>query len=73
VTGVPDRYTFEMATARAQRADQSRAAGEALLYAVCDAASERLLGAIDLRFNPLDAAITEVAYMLGAPHRGGRA
>lgn len=55
-TGAPDSYTLEMAAARAERADRLRIAGEALLYAVCDVQSGELLGAIDLRHNPMDSA-----------------
>ena len=47
-----------------------RSTGSALLYAVCDAQGEQLLGAIDLLFRSSDPAIAEVAYMLGAHARG---
>lgn len=69
-TGVPEPYTVDLAATRAQRAEQLRAAGEALLYAICDPRSGQLLGALDLRFHPSDAGIAEVAYMLGAHARG---
>jgi len=69
-TTVPNPYTDEMAVSRAQRANQLREAGSALLYAICDAGSGRLLGAIDLRMHQEDAGIAEVAYMLGAHARG---
>jgi RimJ/RimL family protein N-acetyltransferase len=51
-------------------ADQLRFRGEALLYAIDDAASGQLLGAVDLLLNPRDPGIGEIAYMLGAHARG---
>jgi RimJ/RimL family protein N-acetyltransferase len=69
-TGVPDDYTPDMAVSRAEKAQQLRLGGTALLYAVCDAQDRRLLGAIDLLFRASDPAIAEVAYMLGAHARG---
>ena len=69
-TRVPAPYTDRHADEWFAFTRGARDAGHQAAFAVVDAGSGELLGSIDLRVNPGDAAIGELGYMVGAHARG---
>jgi RimJ/RimL family protein N-acetyltransferase len=64
-TRVPVPYTDRDAAEWFALTRTTRAAGHQAAFAVVDADNGELLGSIDLRRNPADAAIGELGYMVG--------
>jgi RimJ/RimL family protein N-acetyltransferase len=70
-TDVPAGYTEANARAHAEKVEAERRAGRGLDLAIVDAASDRVLGACDIRRpDPGDPALGELGYLVGADARG---
>ncbi len=70
-TGVPADYSEEAAVAWAAQTEAARKEGRLLWLAIVDAASERVIGACDLRRpDPEDPALCEMGYLLAEDARG---
>lgn len=69
-TNAPSDYREADGRSYIRRVEEERRAGRGVYYAVVDAASDRLLGACDLRISPADPHVGEVGFLLGAHARG---